>query len=303
MISRVLTSCVLLLIALLLAGAQPLPEDCFLSVRVLTADGKPLPVAPQVTMYRLEGTSRIYAGRRLPPSKDNISPVDMLVPGRYEVNIMLPTYGLVDGPKTVDVLNGPNDLTWTLPALIPVGGDLLLDGKPAPLPAQTQVYLINSPRAGYGPNLAACSFSAGKYTLQGAFPGSYQMLVMTEKYCGYTTFTVPADAHGAVSTPVSLLAGGAVTFNVTYDTDTRAKIPLYYCTIVCSGLVKKTFPLTLLMYSDQAGKANTLTLPPGTWKWSVRHPTYQPQNGTITIAPGVNQTVAIDMTQDEKIAP
>jgi len=299
-IFRAFACCTLLLLALLIAGAQPGPDDCSLSVRVVTAEGKPFPVGPTVITYRLEGNNRVYSGRNL-TSKENVTAVILLVPGRYEVSITLPTYGLVDGPRTIELLPGVNEIEWRVPAIIPVGGDLLAADKPALTPKQTQVYLLSNVR--YGPNLAVGSFSPGHYALTGAFPGSYKMLMMTENSYGYTSFQVPKDQHGAVSTPVNLFPGGALTFDVTYDTDTHAKNPLYYCYLVVSGQVEKTFPLTLVLYSDQAGKAHTLTLPPGTWKWSARHQSYPTQTGTVTIAPGKNQTIEVDMTAGQQMVP
>ena len=286
--------------AMLIAGAQPLPDDCYLTVSTFLADGAPCPVTHTVTMYRLQGKSHILTGRCLNPD-GNHTTVILLIPGTYEVNILLPAYGLIDGPKTVEILAGPNQIEWHLPVMIPVSGNVQVDGKPAPTPKQWQAYLQDMHRS--GSNAATSQCKDGKFALPHVFPGDYRLLCMSDAAYNFSEFHIPADAKGLTIPPLALTPGSPVSFTVTYDTDERADIPVPYCYIYLSGSVNKVFPLYLTLITDAQGKASTQALPPGTWKYTTYLAKYGPQTGTLTLVAGEKQDVTLDMTKGEPLVP
>lgn len=261
------------------AFAQPAADDCWLTVTVLSADGKPFSAAPAVALYRIVGTTRTYAGRQL-LSTGNSTTMIGLTPGSHEVRLTLPTHALTDRPRTIELLPGANLLEWTLPPVVSVGGPLtLLTGMTQAKTAQGM--LINVGKSGALPVTVA--LKDGGYLLPGVFPGPYRLFLQTERGYGLAQFSAAETATADVNAPVTLTAGATIGFQVSQQGTNNAATPLPNATVTVSGTVDKGFAISITLHTDAKGQAATLALPPGSWRWSAYFAGLQQATGTVTL--------------------
>jgi len=290
---------VLLLIAVLCclwplaAPAQPALDESWLSVSVVDADGQPFPAAPTVSLYRLVNNTRTTAGRPMQSTANTTSLIGLTV-GRYEAQITLQPYGLIDGPKFIDLVSGPNVFVWKLPRITPVAGALTLPDPVNTIPPRRALAFVQF--AGKGaPRQVQCSVAKDGYHLFGVFPGQYRLLVLTDQGSGMTSLTVGDDRKDPLDAPLSLTAGGSIAFEVTRPQDKDKSVPVPGASITLSSLVERGFVPSITLRTDGQGKISTLSLPPGLWNWTVVAPNLPQATGTVTVPPGETQAVAVTL--------
>ena len=270
--------------------AQPAANESWLAVCVVDADGQPFPAAPTVSLYRLANNTRRYAGRVISTTGNTTSLIDLTV-GTYEAQIVLSSHGLTDGPKTVELVSGPNIFVWKLPRVIPVVGALTA-ADPAIATPPTEVMAFAQSAGKGAPQQARCTLEKDGYHLFGVFPGPYRMLIITDQGYGLVSFTAGEDRKDPVDAPVTLTAGGMLAFEVRRPLDKGDSTPVLAATVTLSSQVERGFTLSITLRTDKEGKAGTPALPPGKWNWAVVAPNLPRASGTITVAPGETQTVA-----------
>lgn len=278
---RWLLPTLLILLAVTAAFAQPMGDDCWLIVRVFRADGTPFPMAPAVSVLRVQNNARINAGRSI-YSADNATTITELAPGKHEIMLHFRQYGLVDGPKPLELISGPNILDWTVPAVVPVQGSIQTDGVPLPVTARRQAYLAPVGRGSYAPVDATAT--PGGYTLFGVFPGRYRLLLLSEQ--GYGLVEFAATAEQPVKAPVALSAGSVLTVNAGYLSPSNQRIPLPNTTVSLAQTANPDAVIVLSLYTDRTGTLKTLALPPGAWRYTVYYPGYTSLTGDITLTAG-----------------
>jgi len=284
---RFIAGCAALLTALAclwpvrLLHAQPISDESWVAVSVVDAGGKPCPVAPTVTLYRLVGKRRVYSGRPI-LSVGNTTCIIGLTAGTFETHLQLVPYGLYDGPKTIELLPGPNSFEWRLPRVAPVGGALQLsEAMKATPPGRTMAYLQSVGKSGALP--AQCSLAKDR------------LLIMTDQGFGLTTFTITQDQKDPVDAPVTLSAGGVAAFEVNIPAAGGNTAPVPGATITLSSPVDKGFTPTISLRTEKDGEIGTPALPPGTWNWTIYAPGYPQKTGAVTVAAGATQTVTVTL--------
>ncbi|MHB9131714.1 MAG: carboxypeptidase-like regulatory domain-containing protein [Armatimonadota bacterium] len=292
---RCFFSMLVLATAMLAAMAQPSPDDCWLTVRALTADGAPFPVAPAVQVSRLEGGKRAYVPAR-PVSKANDTCLFGLQPGKYELTAQFIPYGLFDGPVEIEIIAGFNHYDWRMPPVTPVSGDLLMDGKPTTV-KKARAYLMKEKS---WPRAALCTPVGARYQLFGVFPGKYRLLVMTDTGYGTTEFTAAMDQKDGVKAPITLQAGSPLSVTVSSADEKGTEVPVNYAGVVLTRAVEKGFSVSVILYTDPTGKVATLALPPGEWRWAVSYAGYERATGTVTVIAGANPPLAVVLKPAKK---
>ncbi len=267
------------------ARAQPLPDDCWLAVRTVLPDGTLVPAVPTVTLCRLAGKNRIYEGRAL-IAETGATTLTTLTPGRHEARVTFAALGLVDGPRSLELLPGPNSLEWRMPALVPVRGAVTPPaGQAAPKAVQGMLAAVGKS----GPLPTSCALEQGAYRLLGVFPGTYRLFLQTDVGYGMATITA---AEAPVDAPVTLTAGARIAFQVTRQAG-DTPVPLRNTTITLSGSVEHGVTIALRLTTDARGAATTLALPPGTWHWTAYYPGLQQAAGTVTLTADAPHTLSV----------
>ncbi|MHB0936314.1 MAG: carboxypeptidase-like regulatory domain-containing protein [Armatimonadota bacterium] len=275
------------------APAQPAFDESWLSVSVVDADGQPFPAAPTVTLFRTVNNKRMYEGRAILSTGNTTSLIGLTV-GKYEAQIILQPFGLIDGPKTIELISGPNIFTWQLPRITPVAG-ALTPPDPAKATPPKEVMAFAQSVGNGGARQVQCSLAKDGFHLFGVFAGAYRLLVVTDQGYGLTTFTVSADRKEPVDAPIALTAGGIVSFEVKRPQDKEKTIPVAGVTVTLSCPVERGFAPSIVLRTDREGKASTASLPPGTWSWTAVSPNLPQASGKITVTAGETQTVAVTL--------
>lgn len=278
-----------------LVGAQPSPDECWLAVSVVDGAGTPFPTAPAISLFRLEGKKRIYSGRVL-TSSSNTTTLYSLVPGQYEMRVQFSGYGLIDGPKTLELLPGLNRYEWRTPVVAAVAGRLAQPDAPdAAAPTRAQAFLMTVGKT--GPQPVQCTLADGGYRLYGVFPGAYRVLVLTDRGYGFAAFTA-GDDGAAVTAPITLQSAGILRIEVSEEVGAeRQQAPLPGATVTLSCTVEKGFTVSMNLRTDHAGKIAAPALPPGTWKWSAYASGRGPQSGTVELTADTPKTLPIILRQ------
>ena len=285
----------LLIVWSLAALAQPEPNECWLAVRVMADDGQLFPAVPAVTLYRIDGKTRTYEGRTLSSQVGAVTMIE-LTPGDHEIRLTLPAYGLLDNPRLLKLLSGPNTLEWRVPAVIPVQGTLI---QPTGLPAprKIQAFLLNAGTS--RPLPSDSTMKDGVYHLPGVFPGPYRLFVQTETGYGVITLTAPGDATRPLDAPMTLTPGSTITFELSQQLDSGNTAPLPNATLTLTGSVEKGFVPAITLRTDGLGCAVSLSLPPGKWKWTAYAQNLQAASGICLLA-NTPQTIPAILSPPKK---
>jgi hypothetical protein len=253
---------ILLLGILLLPGllrAQPDPEATWLAVKVLTAEGKPLPESFRFTCSLLPGEGKKGVPGRLERNEKHWLFMGV-APGTYTLQCLFQSPVRVLQTKVIELHQGQNVVDWRLPALTAVVGRLTLGTA---LVAPKTIYgLLQGEGVGKAAAVTPCVVQPTKdgYRLAGVWPGRYRLWLFTDAGYGMAELEAP-EAATEVTLPLTLQPGGRMTLPALPD----AKLPLTY-QLSLRGAHEK-IPLSLLLIGDSTKPLVSPHLPPGNWQW------------------------------------
>jgi hypothetical protein len=261
--------------------AQPGVDDTYLIVHVQKADGTPLNTLGSVRGLRVDGAKRLATGHPFLAIPGQTT-VAGLVPGDCEFYLTLTAYGIQDGPQPITIHTGFNRFEWRTPPILPVTGELLLEGQPASAKS-CQGFLFAK---GRGMLVTTTAVTPGRYSQLGVFPGSYRLLLLTDVGYGFTDITAEA---APVSAPLTLQPGGVLEL-FGRDVDDKPSPQAY---VYLTRQVEKGLYLTVTLILDTAGKRTSHHLPPGEWQWRANDQQGQYAKGTLTVTVGAGQPLPI----------
>ncbi len=286
----------LLMLTAIISEAQPASSLTWLKIEVRRADDTLL------TTSTFSHSLMLISGEKAKPRIPdgvlmNNDPGTLLIteltPGTHELTILLAEYGITIGPNVLEISKGPNLFTWKLPPFYPVGGELLLDGKPKATALKLHCQLMAQEGNGR-PFHTAITDTPHGFQLAGIMPGKYNALIYCDEGYALTEFNIPADGKIEPLKPLPLLPGGRVVIQFV-DNDNK---PLAVATAIYlrRTLVPPRFTPGITVTADATGAAGT-TLPPGEWRWSTAMVGYTPAVGTVNVVGGVDTELKIKLVK------
>lgn len=291
--SRLLIILVATMMLSLIAIAQPASKLTWLHIEVRLADDTLLSTSSfSPTLYLLpdnKPNTRIDDGRLISNELGEMVYSD-LTPGTHEMSLMVLAYGIIDGPKTIEITQGANDFTWILPPLYPFAGEMLLDGKPKAEILKLQCQLMAQGGNGRVFSVPIINTANG-YKLVGLPLGRYTALIYCERGYAVTEFDIPADGKVTPPPPLPLNVAGRVLLQFV---DKYNKPLPEFATITLRREIAPHFIPAIKVTTDNSG-AGVIDLPPGGWRWTAALAGFTPSVGAVTVVGGEETELKIKL--------
>ncbi len=291
--SRLLIILVATMVLSLIVMAQPASKLTWLHIEVRLADDTLFSTSSfSPTLYLLpenKPNTRVDDGTLISNELGEMVYSD-LTPGTHELSLMVLAYGIIDGPKTIEISQGANNFTWKLPPLYPVAGDMLLGGKPKAEILKLQCQLMAQGGNGRVFSVPILNTTNG-YKLVGLPVGKYTALIYCERGYAVTEYDIPADGKISPPPPLPVLAAGRVLLQFV---DKYNKPLPEFSTITLRREIAPNFIPVIKVTTDDNG-AGAIDLPPGGWRWSAALTGFTASVGAVTVVGGEETELKIKL--------